>query len=150
MNQENSKPMASVPQNAVPCESDVTQNDLLYTYNREMFYSFDKEKGYSRKISYQYDANQTIIKQSWDAAEERLNAIKQKVVDGKLSPIAYYMEKNLMEIPMMAAYVGLRKWKVRRHLNPKRFVKLKPDQLKKYADVFEITVDELKNIPLNK
>ena len=128
-------------------ESDERKDDLIYTYNRELFYSFDKNKGFSRKVSYQYDANQTIIKQSWDAAEERQNEMKQKVKEGKLSPIAYYMEKNLMEVPMLAAYVGYRKWKVRCHLNPKKFAKLKPEQLKKYAEVFDITIEDLKNIP---
>lgn len=127
-------------------EEDIPQEEnLLYKYNRELFYSFDKEHKFSRKLNYQNTSNQIIIKQSWDAAEERLEEIKLRVLEGKLSPIAFFMEKNLMDIPMLAAYVELWKMKVRRHLKPKGFSKLKPEVLKKYADVFGISTEELKN-----
>ena len=116
-----------------------------YRYNRELFYSFDREKGFSAKVDYQYDANQTIIRQSWDAAEERLNEVKQKVIERKRSPIAYYMEKQLMEVPMLAAYTGFSKWRVRWHLTIPGFRRLKSSTLEKYAGIFEIPAEELKN-----
>ncbi|MEI6456571.1 MAG: hypothetical protein WCO93_09815, partial [bacterium] len=89
-------------------EATLQAEDQPYRYNRELFYSFDKEKGYSARVDYQYDANQTIIRQSWDVAEDRLNSVKQKVIEGKRSPIAYYMEKQLMEVPMLAAYMDMK------------------------------------------
>jgi hypothetical protein len=118
-----------------------------YRYNRELFYSFDREKGFSAKVDYQYDANQVIIRQSWDAAGERLEQVRQAVIAGKRSPIAYFMEKQLMEVPMLAAYVGLKKWKVRWHLTNTGFRRMKPDTLQKYAGVFDIPVTELTNPP---
>jgi hypothetical protein len=120
-------------------------NDLMYTYNREVFYYFDKEKGYSQKVDYQNPHNQVIIKQSWDAADQRLNEVKQQVIIGKLSPVAYYMEKILMEVPMLAAYMETSKWRVKRHMKSKVFKKLKPETLAKYAEVFGVTVEELKH-----
>jgi len=121
------------------------ENDLIYTYNREVFYHFDKEKGFTQKVDYQNPDNQVIIKQSWDAAEQRLDEVKQMVIAGKLSPIAYYMEKLLMEVPMLAAYMEMPKWRVKRHLKPKVFTKLSQEKLAKYAGIFEITVDQLTN-----
>jgi hypothetical protein len=119
-------------------------NQLIYTYNRELFYHFDKEKGFTQKVDFQNPDNQVIIKQSWDAAEQRLEEVKQLVILEKASPIAYYMEKILMETPMLAAYVELPKWRVKRHLKYRIFKKLRPEILAKYAAVFEISVDELK------
>ena len=119
-------------------------DELIYTYNRELFYHFDKEKGYSAEVDYQNPHNQVIIKQSWDAAEERLGQVKQLVIMGKASPIAYYMEKILMEVPMLAAYMEMPKWRVKRHLKYKVFKKLKPEILVKYAEIFGIQVEELK------
>jgi len=118
---------------------------LLYTYNRELFYHFDKEKGFSREIDYQVPANQTIIKQSWDAAEQRLDEVRSLIRAGKRSPIAYYMEKTLMEIPILADYMEMGKWRIRKHMKPKGFNKLKPEILEKYASIFGISVDALKN-----
>ncbi len=120
-------------------------DELIYTYNRELFYHFDKENGYTQKVDYQNPCNQVIIKQSWDAAEERLEEVKQMVILGKSSPIAYYMEKILMEVPMLAAYMEIPKWRVRRHLKSKVFKKLKPEVLAKYASIFEIPADQLTN-----
>jgi hypothetical protein len=119
--------------------------ELIYTYNRELFYYFDKEKGYTQKVDYQNPNNQVIIKQSWDAAEQRLDQVKQLVIIGKASPIAYYMEKILMEVPMLAAYMELPKWRVKRHMKSGVFKKLKPEILAKYATVFDIPVDQLTN-----
>jgi len=118
-------------------------DELIYTYNREVFYHFDKEKGFTQKVDYQNPNNQVIIKQSWDAAERRLDEVKQQVIIGKLSPIAYYMEKILMEVPMLAAYMEISKWRIKRHMKNKVFKKLKPEVLKKYASVFNIPVEKL-------
>ncbi len=119
--------------------------ELIYTYNREMFYHFDREKGFSQTVDYQNPNNQVIIRQSWDAAQERLDEAGRLVLAGKVSPVAYWMEKVLMEIPMLAAYMEMPRWRVRRHLKPSVFRKLKPAVLRKYAEVFGITEEELKN-----
>ena len=128
----------------------IGEKDLIYTYNRELFYHFDKEKGFTQKVEYQNPNNQVIIKQSWDAAEQRLHEVKQLVIAGKSSPIAYYMEKILMEVPMLAAYMEIPRWRVRRHLKSKVFKKLKPEMLAKYASVFDISLSELTNPDFRK
>ena len=124
------------------------KEELIYTYNRELHYSFEPGKGYTRKVDYHYAGNQVIIKQSWDEAEKRLKEISAKIREGHLSPIAFYMEKNLMEIPMLADYTGYMRWRIKRHLKPLVFSKLKHETLSNYATVFNVGVNELKNPPL--
>ncbi|HSH53147.1 MAG TPA: helix-turn-helix domain-containing protein, partial [Bacteroidales bacterium] len=82
---------------------------------------------------------------AWQDIQERVKNAIEKIKDGKASPILYYMEKNQMNISLLADYVELSKWKVRRHLKPKGFKKLKPGHLENYAKIFEISVDELVN-----
>jgi hypothetical protein len=119
------------------------QDELIYTYNRELFYHFDREKGFTQEVDYQNPNNQVIIRQSWDAAEQRLEEVKQQVIAGMASPVAYHMERILMEVPMLAAYMEIPKWRVRRHLKSRVFKKLKPGVLAKYAAIFEIPVEQL-------
>ncbi len=129
-------------------EGKAEKEELIYTYNRELHYSFEPGKGYTRKVDYHYPGNQVIIKQSWDEAESRLKDISSKIRKGQLSPIAFYMEKNLMELPMLSDYTGFMQWRIKRHLKPKVFSKLKPGILSNYASVFNIGVNELMNPPL--
>jgi hypothetical protein len=55
------------------------------------------------------------------------------------------MEKILMETPMLAAYMGIAQWRVKRHMRSRVFKKLKPETLAKYAEIFGITAEELSN-----
>ncbi|MEI6883180.1 MAG: hypothetical protein WCO02_01730 [Bacteroidota bacterium] len=126
-------------------EEKEAKEELIYTYNRELHYSFEPGKGYTRKVDYHYLGNQIIIKQSWDEAESRLKDISSKIREGHLSPIAFYMEKNLMELPMLSDYTGFMRWRIKRHLKPRIFSKLKHETLSKYASVFNIGVNELMN-----
>lgn len=120
------------------------KEDLIYRNNRELFYSFDPvTKTYVSNIGYQYQANQVIIKQGWDALEERVNEFREKVKLGTLSPLAYYMEKHQMEVPMLAGYCGFPKRKIRKHLTPEGFKKITRADLEIYAKVFDISVDAL-------
>ena len=47
---------------------------------------------------------------------------------------------------IVSAYTGFCKWQVKRHLKPEVFRKLSDKKLKKYADVFEVSVEELKTM----
>jgi hypothetical protein len=129
---------------AVNKEATEQEEDIIYRNNRELFYSFDKEKKcYTRTVDYQYQANQVIIKQGWDVLEERINEIRNKVIKGELSPLAYFMEINQMEISMLAGYTGFRKWKIKRHLKPTNFKKITRDDLTKYASVLNVAAGQL-------
>ena len=121
------------------------QEELIYKNNRELHYSFDPQKGYTRKVDYQYHGNQIIIQQGWDVVESRLKDVSEKIREGKLSPVAFYMEKNQMELSMLSDYTGFMRWRIKRHLKPGVFSRLKPGTLSKYTSVFDISVNELLN-----
>jgi hypothetical protein len=128
-------------------QQEETKDDgLIYKYNRELFYRFDPEKGYVQQVDYQDAGNQIIIRQSWDAAEQRISETARKVIAGKLSPIAYHMERILMEVPMLAAYMEISPWRVRLHMRPLFFRRLSRKMVEKYAGIFQISADELTNI----
>lgn len=47
---------------------------------------------------------------------------------------------------ILASYVGMWAWRVKRHFKPKVFKRLSDKILNKYANVFEISIEQLKNI----
>ena len=86
------------------------------------------------------------LSNSIDEINERIAEAKMQVEIGEVSPIVYYMEVNKMDLTILSSYVGIWKWRVKRHFKPTVFAKLSDSILKKYADAFEISIAELKNI----
>lgn len=113
--------------------------ELCYAVNDEGEYVTTKSTGWDPKTIALDNAIQDI--------NERIATAKKNVLAGKVSPIMYYMEVHKMDLTILASYVGLWKWRVKRHFKPKVFNKLSEAILQKYAAVFEISTKELKNIP---
>lgn len=117
---------------------------------KKLVYAVDTDGNYTGVNSAGWDAENTATKQAWDEVEEDLRETELQVKQGKLSPIAWYMKKNLMDTALLAKYVGKWQWQVRRHFKPSVFNTLSPALLQQYAAVFNITVDELKAFAAGK
>lgn len=128
--------------NEVPQDKrDFKEGDKIH----KLMYAVDNDGKYTGITSAGWEAENIATKQAWDAVDEELAETAEKVKKGELSPIAYYMQKNLMEVALLASYVGKWQWQVKRHFKPSVFNKLSVDMLAKYAAVFNISVDELKS-----
>lgn len=117
---------------------------------KKLVYAVDNEGNYTGVNSAGWDAENTATRQAWDEVEEDLRETELLVKQGKLSPIAWYMKKNLMDTALLAKYMGKWSWQVRRHFKPSVFRDLSPGLLQQYAAIFNITVDELKAFPAGK
>lgn len=109
----------------------------------KLVYAVDKDGKYTGVNSAGWDAENTATRQAWDEIDEQLAATEAKVKAGQLSPVAYYMHKCLMDIGLLAQYMGKWQWQVKRHMKPAVFAKLNSKTIEKYAAVFNITVNEL-------
>ena len=120
-------------------------------------------KGFGTKAMYAVDENgqyTTIPTSGWEVEEVVLRDVvddfaklaeeaKSRAIRGNTSPIEYFMNKYFMDLPALAAGMGLAKWRIKRHFNPKIFSRLNDKLLQRYADFFNLDVDELKNFKEN-
>jgi hypothetical protein len=120
--------------------------DMMRGKFREPVYSVDEKGNYVTVRSVGWDPKNAVMQQAWDNINEKVEEVRQKVLEGELSPIAFYMEKQIMDTSLLSKYLNIWHWKVKRHLKPKYFNHLSDDLLSRYAEVFDITVEELKNI----
>lgn len=111
----------------------------------ELLYITDENDNYTTANSKGWDAKNLALEESMELINERVEQAKKDFLAGKSSPIPYFMELNKMDYQILASYVGLWQWRVKRHSKPNVFKKLSDKILQKYADAFEITLDELKN-----
>jgi hypothetical protein len=115
-------------------------SDLNYAVDKNGTYISRKSKGWTPKNE--------AMSMAWDIIYERAEEARKNVLAGKISPLAFYMELNIMDVKILAGYLGIPKWKVKRHLKIKNFSKLKPDLLSRYAEAFRLTPEEL--VDMNK
>ena len=112
----------------------------------ELYYATNEKGDYVTGKSTGWDPKKIALDNAIEEIQERAENAKQRVLNKETSPIEYYMELNKMDIPILASYVGFWSWRVKRHFKVKVFNKLSEKILKKYADLFEISINQLKDI----
>lgn len=129
-------------------KSEVPQDDsnLASANSRELCYAIDENGEYVTEHTTGWDPKTIALSNAIDEIKERIALAKEKVIANKTSPIEYYMELHKMDLSVLASYVGIWKWRVKRHFNPAVFKKLSTRTLQKYADTFNVTIEQLQHI----
>ena len=110
---------------------------------KTIVYAVDKDGKYVATQTSGWEPEDIAHSHAWDVIEKRIKETKELVLQGKFSPIAYFMEKNIMTPKRLSGMTGFSTRKVKKHLTPKGFSNLSKKQLTAYADIFEITLNEL-------
>lgn len=127
---------------------EVPQNKGMITDDiREICYAVDENGRYILAQSAGWEPKNIANDQAWTVIEEEISQTLKKIEAGKLSPLAFHMVKNQMNMSLLSKYVGFNRLRVKRHLKPSVFRRLKPSILRRYGRVFEIEVEELLKIP---
>ena len=128
-------------------KSEVPQDrsNIESTNMRELCYATDDNGNYTTELSSGWEPKTIALSNAIEDIKERTEAARQQVKDNEVSPIVYFMELSKMDIGILAGYVGLWQWQIKRHFKPKVFAGLSKKVLQKYADAFLITTDELIN-----
>lgn len=121
------------------------ESNLKSANMTEVLYVTDENNNYTTANSIGWDAKKAALDESLALISERIEQARQNVANNIVSSIVYFMELNKMDFQVLAAYVDKWQWTVKRHTKPSIFKKLSNSTLKKYADAFGISVDELKN-----
>jgi hypothetical protein len=128
-------------ENEVPQDKSKMMDDC-----RELCYAVDESGKYTTVKSCGWEVKQIVNDQAWELVKEKVNDIRERVLAGELSPLAYYMAKNQMDLSLLSDYTGFSKRKIKKHLDPGYYNKLDASILERYAKVFSMTVDELKEM----
>jgi hypothetical protein len=120
--------------------------DDRYGKSRELLYYYDEKGQYNKKVGYHGEPDRVVLQQSWDLFNDRIEEARQKVLSGKASPIVYYMEKILTDPLNLSMMAGISFWKIKLHFKPWFFKRLSEKTLGKYAEAFNVSVEQLKNV----
>jgi hypothetical protein len=132
-------------------KEDVPQDlSSLGRITKEVCYATDESGKYVKELSRGWDVKITALDAAWGDIEIRKNAAKEKVLNGEASPLLFFMERALMDIAILAGYTGFWKWQIKKHLRPGVFSTLPDKKLQRYADVFNVSIADLKSMKVNE
>jgi hypothetical protein len=117
---------------------------------KEVCYATDSDGKYVTQLSDGWDVKITALDVAWQEIDGRIACAKQKVLNNEASPLLFFMELRLMDLSILADYTGFWKWQIKRHLKPGAFNKLSEKDLKKYAEAFNVKVDELTSMDVHE
>jgi hypothetical protein len=130
---------------------DVPQDlSALGKITTEICYATDSSGKYVAEQSKGWEVKKKALDVAWEDIEKRIAAAKEKVIRNEASPLLFFMEYKLMDTGILAGYTGFWKWQVKRHLRPGVFKKLSDKKLQKYAETFNIKVEDLKSMTVHE
>jgi len=117
---------------------------------KEVCYATDSSGKYTTELSTGWDVKTTALDVAWTDIEKRIASAKQKVINKEASPLLFFMEYRLMDTSILADYTGFWQWQIKRHLKPEIFSNLSEKKLQKYAEAFNIKVNDLKTMTVHE
>ncbi len=129
-------------------KEEVPQDQGIADGLKEVAYAVDEDGRYVTVPSAGWEPKNISNYQAWEVIAAEIAATRRRVLNGEASPLAYHMTRNQMDITLLAQYMGLMRWRVRRHLKPRIFKKLNQDLLERYASLLKVTVAQLQDISL--
>jgi hypothetical protein len=121
-------------------------NGLLEGKTRDVCYALDENGKYVQVLSVGWEPKNIAMTQAWEVINEQVEEVKKQVLAGKASPLAYHMEKSLMDFQLLSQYSGFSKGTIKKHLTVEGFKKLKAEEIEKYALAFNIKSEDLSKV----
>ncbi|MDR0762080.1 MAG: hypothetical protein LBF13_03390 [Campylobacteraceae bacterium] len=110
---------------------------------KKALYAQDDNGEYKIAASTGWKVEELATLTAIEELKEQENAAFKEYIEGKLSPLPYYMHKRRMDLPTLACTVGMFKWRIKRHFKPSVFKKLSNKILMRYAEALDIKVEDL-------
>jgi len=124
-------------------ETEVPQEEGALRDLKELCYVTDEEGNYTTRLSSGWEVKNVALEASLGRLQEQIDEAKADVLEGRKSPIVYYMLLNRMDWAVLSDAMHRWQWVIKRHAKPSVFKKLSTKTLQKYAEIFGITVEEL-------
>lgn len=126
---------------------DVPQDKAILGQWHEICYALDSDGRYVLAPSAGWDPANVANLQAWEVIAEEVARAIEAVRSGEASPLAFHMARCQMDVGLLAGYAQLARWRVKRHLRPAIYRRLKPELRARYARIFGVAAEQLDCIP---
>lgn len=119
-------------------------NSASYQGHQKIIYA-TRDGHYEKSTSTGWDDESFATEQAGEVLHRLAHQARQAVERGEQSPLYYLMYAYRHDEASLAMAAGVFKWQLRRHFRPTVFAKLPIKTLNKYAEAFQITVEQLQH-----
>lgn len=127
--------------------NDVPQDDSkIFEGGRKVVYATG-ENGYEAAKSTGWETEEFATAQAVAELCRQTEAAREAVLRGEKSPLFFHMLNMRFDESGLAMAAGVWQWQLRRHFRPEVFFRLPEKTLDKYAEAFQMGIDELKTLP---
>jgi len=128
--------------------NEVPQDDITYYEGKKRAcYAINDKGKYVIVTSTGWNAEEVFNGLAVAELAANLEETRKAVLKGLKSPLAYHMERRQLIPTILAKTAGIATFRVKRHLRPGIFNKLKPSVLERYAQALAVSMEELKTVP---
>ena len=129
--------------------NEVPQDNTVEYYKgvKRACYAVDEKGRYVIVSSNGWEAEELVNGLAVKELAVNLEKTRKTVLAGEKSPLAYHMERRQMIPDILGKTAGIAVFRVKRHLRPEIFARLKNPVLERYAKALAITMEELKTVP---
>jgi hypothetical protein len=128
-------------------KDDVPQDAGILDRWNEICYAVDDDGRYVLAPSAGWDPANAANIQAWEAIAAEIEEALDRIGKGEASPLLFHMARNQMDVGLLARYMRLPRWRVRRHLKLRHYRGLGDDLRRRYASVFGIDPGQLDQVP---
>ena len=130
--------------------NEVPQDITYYEGEKRACYALNDEGKYVIVTSTGWSAEEVVNGLAVAELATNLEETRKAVLKGLKSPLCYHMERRQMIPEILAKTAGIARFRVKRHLRPEIFDKLKLSVLDRYAKALAITTEELNTVPKSR
>ncbi len=129
--------------------NEVPQDNTVEYYKgvKRACYAVDEKGRYVIVSSNGWEAEELVNGLAVKELAVNLEKTRKTVLAGEKSPLAYHMERRQMIPDILGKTAGIAVFRVKRHLRPEIFSRLKNPVLERYAKALAVTMEELKTVP---
>ena len=128
-------------------ESEVPQDNLeYYGDRRRACYARDEDGRYKIVPSTGWNTEAIVNGQAVAEMDQFVEQARASVRRGEYSPLYFHMASRQMTVALLAAHVGIARWRVRRHLRHSIFRNLRPKMIARYCEILGLLPEELQTV----
>jgi hypothetical protein len=128
-------------------EEEVPQDASFYDGHVRACYAVDGQGRYVLAKSRGWQVETIATAEAMADIEEGVESVRIEVLAGRLSPLAYHTSACRLTPELLAASVGIFRWRVRRHMRPDVFRRLPERVLRRYAECLDVGLDAIRRVP---